>query len=171
MSFGIWTDDDVETLRKMWGEGSSATEITGAVKGTYTRNAVLGKIHRLGLSRTKTVQAAATTQRLVSQRERREEARRRREEEGRANTHDKRIAGAAARDAERIFPLPNAIICHPVDIMGLEAGLCHFIVDGGDGTPSLYCGADAIPGRSWCPGHHRIVFQPVQQPERKRRAA
>jgi GcrA cell cycle regulator len=44
-----WTDDRVETLKRMWGEGASASQIAKELGGV-TRNAVIGKVHRLGLS-------------------------------------------------------------------------------------------------------------------------
>jgi len=44
-----WTDERVETLKRMWGEGQSASQIAKELGGV-TRNAVIGKVHRLGLS-------------------------------------------------------------------------------------------------------------------------
>ncbi len=44
-----WTDERVELLKKMWGEGQSASQIAKELGGV-TRNAVIGKVHRLGLS-------------------------------------------------------------------------------------------------------------------------
>ena len=44
-----WTDDRVEILKKMWGDGKSASQIAKELGGV-TRNAVIGKVHRLGLS-------------------------------------------------------------------------------------------------------------------------
>ena len=44
-----WTDDRVEILTKMWAEGNSASQIAKELGGV-TRNAVIGKVHRLGLS-------------------------------------------------------------------------------------------------------------------------
>ncbi len=44
-----WTDDRVETLKKMWADGQSASQIAKELGGV-TRNAVIGKVHRLGLS-------------------------------------------------------------------------------------------------------------------------
>ncbi|TJZ81042.1 GcrA family cell cycle regulator [Paracoccus hibiscisoli] len=44
-----WTDDRVETLKRMWSEGQSASAIAKELGGV-TRNAVIGKVHRLGLS-------------------------------------------------------------------------------------------------------------------------
>ena len=44
-----WTDERVETLKRMWNEGQSASQIAKELGGV-TRNAVIGKVHRLGLS-------------------------------------------------------------------------------------------------------------------------
>ncbi len=58
-----WTDERVELLKKLWGEGLSASQIAGRL-GSVTRNAVIGKVHRLGLS------GRATTSRMKSHRPR-----------------------------------------------------------------------------------------------------
>ncbi len=56
-----WTDERVETLKKMWAEGQSASQIAKELGGV-TRNAVIGKVHRLGLSnRTGAAPAPAQT--------------------------------------------------------------------------------------------------------------
>ncbi len=53
-----WTDDRVETLKRLWIEGQSASQIAKELGGV-TRNAVIGKVHRLGLSnRTETEEPA-----------------------------------------------------------------------------------------------------------------
>jgi GcrA cell cycle regulator len=44
-----WTDERVETLKRMWSEGATASQIAKEL-GDVTRNAVIGKVHRLGLS-------------------------------------------------------------------------------------------------------------------------
>ena len=44
-----WTDERVELLKKMWAEGQSASQIAKELGGV-TRNAVIGKVPRLGLS-------------------------------------------------------------------------------------------------------------------------
>ncbi|HDL16571.1 MAG TPA: GcrA cell cycle regulator, partial [Rhizobiales bacterium] len=62
-----WTDDRVELLKKLWAEGLSASQIAGQLGGV-TRNAVIGKVHRLGLS------GRATTSRTKAPRTRRRTA-------------------------------------------------------------------------------------------------
>ena len=56
-----WTDERVELLKKMWGEGQSASQIAKELGGV-TRNAVIGKVHRLGLSNRNTGGAAKTAE-------------------------------------------------------------------------------------------------------------
>jgi len=58
-----WTDERVDLLKKLWSEGLSASQIAGRLGGV-TRNAVIGKVHRLGLS------GRATSTRLKSLRPR-----------------------------------------------------------------------------------------------------
>ncbi|SDD08377.1 GcrA family cell cycle regulator [Ruegeria marina] len=53
-----WTDERVELLKKMWSDGQSASQIAKELGGV-TRNAVIGKVHRLGLSNRTSGPAAA----------------------------------------------------------------------------------------------------------------
>ncbi|WP_306131232.1 GcrA family cell cycle regulator [Roseivivax marinus] len=53
-----WTDERVELLKKMWSEGQSASQIAKELGGV-TRNAVIGKVHRLGLSNRTGAEAGA----------------------------------------------------------------------------------------------------------------
>jgi GcrA cell cycle regulator len=45
----VWTDHRVDELKKLWNEGKTASQIADEL-GHVTRNAVIGKAHRLGLS-------------------------------------------------------------------------------------------------------------------------
>ena len=54
-----WTDERVEVLKKLWAEGLSARQIADQLGGV-TRNAVIGKVHRLGLSGRATTSRAKT---------------------------------------------------------------------------------------------------------------
>ncbi len=45
-----WTDERVEVLKKLWLDGLSASQVAKSLGGGVTRNAVIGKVHRLGLS-------------------------------------------------------------------------------------------------------------------------
>ena len=54
-----WTDERIELLTKLWAEGHSASQIAGRLGGV-TRNAVIGKVHRLGLPGRTTTSRAKT---------------------------------------------------------------------------------------------------------------
>jgi len=58
-----WTDERVEILKALWGEGLSCSQVA-RVLGGVTRNAVIGKVHRLGLVGRVTVQTARGTKNL-----------------------------------------------------------------------------------------------------------
>ena len=45
-----WTEERIELLRKLWSEGNKASDISEQIGGDISRNAVIGKAHRLGLS-------------------------------------------------------------------------------------------------------------------------
>ena len=61
-----WSDERVAILKKMWLEGNSASEIAKEL-GNITRNAVIGKVHRLGLSNrdTNVSKAGATAEKSI----------------------------------------------------------------------------------------------------------
>ena len=62
-----WTDERVELLKRLWNQGLSASQIAGELSNGITRNAVIGKVHRLGLSgRAKTPTAPASRPRKVT---------------------------------------------------------------------------------------------------------
>lgn len=50
MTKQTWNDERVNLLKSMWGAGKTAAEIAQQLGGGITRNAVIGKAHRLGLS-------------------------------------------------------------------------------------------------------------------------
>lgn len=55
-----WTPEREAELRRMWGEGKSAADIARALGGV-TRNAIIGRIHRMGLGRETAAQVSART--------------------------------------------------------------------------------------------------------------
>jgi GcrA cell cycle regulator len=62
-----WTDEKVAALKKHWDEGLSASQIAAKLGDDVTRNAVIGKAHRLGLkSRPSPVKAAAKTKKTAA---------------------------------------------------------------------------------------------------------
>ena len=60
-----WTDERVELLRKLWSEGLSASQIAAQLGGV-SRNAVIGKVHRLKLSNRGRAAAAPTAKKKIA---------------------------------------------------------------------------------------------------------
>ena len=57
-----WTDERIEALKHHWMEGKSASQISAVLGAGLTRNAVIGKVHRLGLAgRVKTAPASPSS--------------------------------------------------------------------------------------------------------------
>lgn len=93
-----WTDERVELLKKLWVEGQSASQIAKQLGGV-TRNAVIGKVHRLGLSNRNTPEAE-TAPAAPSPAQSREEARSEKPAEARPKPADTPAAAPVVDLAE-----------------------------------------------------------------------
>jgi uncharacterized membrane protein len=98
-----WTDERVELLKKMWGEGQSASQIAKELGGV-TRNAVIGKVHRLGLSN-RSGGGASTGGKSAAARRRQPQTRRQARQGRRAET---RRCPPPPRKRRRPKPRPRA---------------------------------------------------------------
>ena len=99
-----WTDDRVDLLKKLWAEGLSASQIAGRL-GEVTRNAVIGKVHRLGLS------GRATTSRIKSHRPRQRMATAKRQTRARAQpTGNPAVRALYHPDAEPFVPVADELV-------------------------------------------------------------
>jgi GcrA cell cycle regulator len=164
-----WTDERVELLKKLWSEGLSASQIAGQMGGV-TRNAVIGKVHRLGLSgRAKTSAAPAQP------RPRKPAAR----APSHPLTHRPTIHGNTARafEPEQEPALePQALIdedvvipmSERVTIMELRESMCRWPM-GDPTTPEFrFCGGKAVAGLPYCTHHCRMAYQPAAERRRDR---
>lgn len=168
-----WTDDRVELLKKLWAEGLSASQIANQLGGV-TRNAVIGKVHRLGLS------GRTTTSRAKAPRARRRPA----HTHNRASRPQMRTQGSAAlkpaydADAEEEFQLAPAPILELVippneraSILTLTETKCRWpIGDPGD-EEFHFCGRHSEAGVPYCEHHSSIAYQPAQSRRRGGRTA
>jgi GcrA cell cycle regulator len=161
-----WTDERVARLKKLWGEGLSASEIAADLGG-ISRNSVIGKVHRLGLSgRAKSTAGGAP-------RPRKPRAHTVKIARGsvRGNTA---LAEAHAYDLD-IEPEQSVIenvipIGQRCSILELTDSKCHWPI----GDPSLpdffFCGGHTVEGLPYCGYHCRIAYQPASDRHRGRRA-
>jgi GcrA cell cycle regulator len=164
-----WTDERVELLKKLWAEGLSASQIAARLGGV-TRNAVIGKVHRLGLS------GRATSSRSSSPRPRRTHVPR----ASRAPSLLFGTRGATALKPQFEMeldpsPLPLEELVIPLaeraSIMTLKESMCRWpIGDPGD-SEFHFCGRKKLGTLPYCEHHARMAYQPVQMRRRDRRVA
>lgn len=162
-----WTDERVEQLKRLWSEGLSASQIAGRLGGV-TRNAVIGKVHRLGLS------GRATTSRMKSHRTRPRSAA--------AATAKRAIRtrfGTIGNPALRALYPPDEAYVPPVEelviplaerktIQMLTDSSCRWPI-GDPQTPDFhFCNRNKVPGLPYCETHARRAFQPPQPRRRDR---
>ncbi|MBX6426210.1 MAG: GcrA cell cycle regulator [Variibacter sp.] len=163
-----WTEERVELLKKLWAEGLSASQIAAELGG-ITRNAVIGKVHRLGLSgRAKAPSASVPRQRKP----RAAAAFRPARPATRGNTA---LAPLAFIEAEpEIEPEPQLVdnvipMGQRCTILQLTEATCHWPI-GDPSTPDFFfCGGRTVTGLPYCGYHCRIAYQPVQDRRRDRR--
>ena len=152
-----WTDERVETLKKLWADGLSASQIA-AVLGGVTRNAVIGKVHRLGLSgRAKSPSSAAPRPRKP-----------------RATSHMLRVSRSSMRgntalahayeiDLEpELEPIDNVIpLGQRRSLLELTEETCRWPI-GDPGTADFFfCGGPTVTSLPYCAYHSRVAYQPA----------
>jgi GcrA cell cycle regulator len=159
-----WTDERVELLKKLWAEGLSASQIAGRL-GSVTRNAVIGKVHRLGLS------GRATTSRMKSHRPRPRLAAKRLAAKTRFSPLGNPAFRALYAEAEAYQPPVEELVIPPNErkyIQTLTECCCRWPI-GDPQTPEFhFCGKNKVPGLPYCEFHARRAFQPPQARRRER---
>ena len=123
-----WSTDREDRLRALVLDGLTATRI-GAKIGV-TRNAVIGKIGRLGL-------------RLLGGLGR---------QPGPQKPRKSRARKPKVTTAVILAPPPDG----GIDILALAAGVCRWPQDTIEGV--RYCGGETYPRHVYCPAHHRLAF-------------
>jgi GcrA cell cycle regulator len=129
-----WSDARVETLKAEWRDGRSAGEIAKKLGGV-TRSGVIGKIHRLGL--TKNDQGCRKAATVPSK----------------PRPAKVKTPRAAAPPAPPVAqpPAPTASVIRPITFSA--SGTCMWPI-GDPGRESFrFCGEAAAPGRCYCPDH------------------
>lgn len=156
-----WTDERVDVLKKLWMDGLSASQIALELGGV-TRNAVIGKVHRLGLSgRGKTT---STASRNRPQRAPNAPSRPRAQSGGTVGnaalkmSPDADVAPAPRpqRFEELVIPISER-----ANIMDLTEHTCRWPI--GDPTDGEFhfCGRKSDEGVPYCAHHRRIAYQPA----------
>ncbi len=154
MRMETWTAERVEQLRDFVVTGLSCSQIAAEIG--VTRNAVIGKIHRLGLSPMRPPGASG--------RDCPPRGRRPRHQRPRPLRHLLFSQNAVAAAAPVVVDSVK-----PCSLLELANGKCHWPLSdaAGDGGAAdfVFCGNEAIAGLSYCAGHARMAYR---TPERRR---
>lgn len=162
-----WTDERVEALKKLWQEGLSASQIAGRIGGV-TRNAVIGKVHRLGLA------GRATTSRMKSHRPRRTpQPQKQRPISGKPRFQQ--VGNPALRqlyqaDAEPYTPPAEELVIPLKErkyIQTLTESCCRWPIGDPQDAEFHFCGKKKVAGLPYCEVHARRAFQPPQARRRE----
>jgi GcrA cell cycle regulator len=161
-----WNDERVELLKKLWTDGLSASQIAAELGG-ITRNAVIGKVHRLGLSgRAKTPSSSVPRPRKP-----------------RAQGHMVRVSRPTMRGNTALAPLhgyeldlepePELIeniipIGQRCTLLELNEDKCRWPIGDPGSTEFFFCGGKPIDSLPYCSYHSRLAYQPVAARREKR---
>lgn len=193
-----WTDERVELLKKLWLEGKSASVIAKEL-GDVTRNAVIGKVHRLGLSNRTTSAAPAAKAKPATK----ETAKAAPKLKAAPKPEAKVTAEAAAKPAapipqptvpsrskaivpagQPLPPQPSANETSPeviakaaeiekkakkLNLMELTEKTCKWPI-GDPATENFwFCGHAAQAGKPYCETHNGLAFQQLNGSRNRRR--
>ncbi len=145
-----WTDERVETLKKLWMDGLSASQIAKQLGGV-TRNAVIGKVHRLGLSGRATPShpsrpafKAPRPPRPISS-------------PARARSLEPRPHHVPAPRPAPFVELPGT-----ATVLTLGAHMCKWPIGDPSSDDFTFCGRRASDEGPYCIDHARVAYAPPQ---------
>ncbi|WP_415921786.1 GcrA family cell cycle regulator [Tateyamaria sp. SN6-1] len=187
-----WTDERVELLKKMWGEGQSASQIAKELGGV-TRNAVIGKVHRLGLSNRAGGGGAST-----AKADAKPKAAPKAEAKPKAPKPEPKVAPEPALETKAVVPARKQIIpagqplppqpsaneispealakvseiekkAKRISLMELTERTCKWPVGDPATDDFWFCGLPVQQGKPYCEAHVGVAFQPMSSRRDRRR--
>ena len=190
-----WTDDRVEVLKKLWVEGQSASQIAKELGGV-SRNAVIGKVHRLGLSNCTTsssssksdtksktsVKSVSDTKRVSNKTSTSKVTSANSPSEPRSNVTSLRRQIIPA--GQPLPPQPSANEISPealarvseiekkakrISLLELTERTCKWPVGDPATEEFWFCGLPSQAGKPYCEAHVGVAFQPMSQRRDRRR--
>ena len=143
-----WTEEKVTKLKELWGKGNTASQIAEIIGG-ISRNAVIGKAHRLNLSAKIKTRAATSNQSYES------------------SLNDKEIKNRKGRRSkfksliiEKDFEPEN-----PKHLEELDENSCKWPIGHPDEKSFYFCGRSSLKDFSYCKLHLLYAYQPKGKKE------
>jgi len=143
-----WTEEKVSKLKELWGKGNTASEIANIIGG-ISRNAVIGKAHRLNLSAKIKTRAATSNQDFDSSIENKKN----KFKKGRRNKFKSLII-------EKDFEPEN-----PKQLEQLDENSCKWPIGHPDEKDFYFCGRSSLKDFSYCKLHLLYAYQPKGKKE------
>ena len=138
-----WTDEKVAKLKELWGKGNTASQIAEIIGG-ISRNAVIGKAHRLNLSAKIKTRTAASSQNFNNG-------------TNEKNTQSKRGRKSKFKSLiiEKDFEPEN-----PKQLEELDENSCKWPIGHPDEKTFYFCGRSSLKDFSYCKLHLLYAYQP-----------
>lgn len=145
-----WTDERVMLLKRLWVEGKTAAEIAKTIGGGVTRNAVIGKAHRMKLSgRISPIQENTRPETTAHR--------------AAPKTQKQTMTRVTPREIISSVQVPiieeNYCFGEGVQLVELKERMCRWPIGDPKEEKFKFCGGPSIEGFPYCDHHCRAAFQ------------
>tara|TARA_B100001027_G_scaffold100898_1_gene69295 strand:- start:507 stop:962 length:456 start_codon:yes stop_codon:yes gene_type:complete len=141
-----WTYERIEKLKQLWEEGLTASRIAAEL-GDVTRNAVIGKAHRLGLSGRMAAKSSKNGISIIRK---------------------KRINLAKSQKVIDISPVIDEPM-NPTSFQDIKDGLCRWPLGEPEESDFMFCGRNTKEGFVYCQAHYKQAYQPLSKVRERKR--